>query len=115
MALMEKYQIKGLIHITGGGFYENIPRVIPQGLRAVIELGTWPVLPIFEFLIKEGAVPMEQAYRVFNMGIGMVLICSPENRERIQSSLKEAYQIGTVVEGERKVTICWAVASEIDY
>ncbi|NLY73954.1 MAG: phosphoribosylformylglycinamidine cyclo-ligase [Firmicutes bacterium] len=98
--------IKGLAHITGGGFYDNIPRILPQGCGVRINSGSWPVLPIFEFLIKEGAVPLEQAYRVFNMGIGMVLICSPENRERIRSSLKEVYQIGAVIEGEREITIC---------
>ncbi len=97
--------VNGLAHITGGGFYDNIPRILPSGCGVRINKGTWPVLPIFEYLQNKGGVPDGQAYRVFNMGIGMVLICRPENLERIQTSLSEVYQIGTVTEGEQVVKI----------
>ena len=97
--------LKGLAHITGGGFYDNIPRILPAGCGVQINKGAWPVLPVFKFLQTEGAVPDDQAYRVFNMGIGMVLICSPENLERVKAGLKESYLIGSVTEGERIVRI----------
>ncbi len=103
--LIMEGSLNGLAHITGGGFYDNIPRILPSGCGVQINRGTWPVLPIFEFLQTEGAVPDDQAYRVFNMGIGMVLICSPENLERVQAGLGEAYLIGSVTEGERVVRI----------
>lgn len=103
--LIREGLLKGLAHITGGGFYDNIPRILPSNCGVQIKKGTWPVLPIFDFLQKEGAVPEDQAYRVFNMGIGMVLICSPENLERIQAGLTEAYLIGAVTEGEPIVRI----------
>ncbi len=66
--------IRGIAHITGGGFIENIPRVLPANLDAQIALGTWPVLPIFSYMQKMGNVPTEEMYRVFNMGIGLVLV-----------------------------------------
>ena len=65
--------VKGVAHITGGGFIENIPRMIPDGLAAEIELGTWPVLPIFDVLEKAGNIDHKEMYNIFNMGIGMVL------------------------------------------
>lgn len=97
--------VNGLAHITGGGFFDNIPRILPQGCGVRINKGSWPILPIFEFLRKKGSVPEAEAYRVFNMGIGMVLICSPENLERIKGALSEAYLIGTVTEGEQTVIL----------
>ncbi len=97
--------LSGLAHITGGGFYDNIPRILPPGCGVQINKGSWPVLPIFQFLQKAGDVPDDQAYRVFNMGIGMVIIGSPANLNRIQKLLPEAYQIGSVTEGEKIVKI----------
>lgn len=104
--LITKGLVNGLAHITGGGFYDNIPRILPSECGVRINKGSWPVLPIFEFLQKAGSVPDDQAYRVFNMGIGMTLICRPENLEQIRASLSEVYQIGTVTEGERVVKVC---------
>jgi phosphoribosylformylglycinamidine cyclo-ligase len=103
--LIEDGLINGLAHITGGGFYDNIPRILPSGCGVQINKGSWPILPIFEFLQKKGSVPDDQAYRVFNMGIGMVLICRPENLDRIQKALPECYIIGTVTEGEPTVKL----------
>jgi phosphoribosylformylglycinamidine cyclo-ligase len=103
--LVARKIIKGLAHITGGGFYDNIPRILPSGCGVQIHKGTWPVLPIFEFLQKAASILDEEAYRVFNMGIGMVVICDPADSKAIQTAIPESYQIGTVVSGEKKVTI----------
>lgn len=103
--LVSEGLLNGLAHITGGGFYDNIPRILPPGCGVRINKGSWPVLPIFKFLQTEGAVPDDQAYRVFNMGIGMVLICSPENLERVQAGLGESYLIGSVIKGESIVQL----------
>lgn len=103
--LIEEGLVNGLAHITGGGFYDNIPRILPSGCGVRINKGSWPILPVFEFLQKEGSVPDDQAYRVFNMGIGMVLICRPENLDRIQTALSKSYLIGTVTEGDQSVKL----------
>jgi phosphoribosylformylglycinamidine cyclo-ligase len=97
--------IKGLAHITGGGFYDNIPRILPAGCGVNINIGTWPKLPIFEFLQKSANIPNEEAYRVFNMGIGMVVICDPNDLPVIKTAIPESYQIGTVVQGDKRVQI----------
>jgi len=65
--------IKGMAHLTGGGFFDNIPRILPSNVDVVIHKGTWPILPIFQLLQKDGKVPDEEMFHVFNMGIGMVL------------------------------------------
>ncbi len=110
MALMEKYQIKGMVHITGGGFYENIPRVIPQGLRAVIELGTWPILPIFETIQELGNIEQDEMFSTLNMGIGMILVVNEQDGENIIRDLEangeKAYRIGQIVSGDHGVEIC---------
>ncbi len=76
-ALRQKVQVRGLAHITGGGFIDNLPRVLPEGCGALIRAGSWEVPPIFELLSK--TVPLEECYRVFNMGVGMVVVVSPED------------------------------------
>ncbi len=103
--LIIKGLVNGLAHITGGGFYDNIPRILPEGCSVKINKGSWPVLPIFEFLQKAASIPDEEAYRVFNMGIGMVLICSPEKLEQIKMIVPEIYEIGVVTEGDGKVSL----------
>jgi phosphoribosylformylglycinamidine cyclo-ligase len=103
--LISQKVIKGLAHITGGGFYDNIPRILPSGCGVRINKGTWPILPLFEFLQKSATILDEEAYRVFNMGIGMVVICDPKDLSGIQAIVPESYQIGSVVAGEKKVTI----------
>lgn len=110
LALKEKFEIKGLSHITGGGFIENIPRMIPEGLRARIIKGTWPVLPIFDYLQKLGEVPERSMYNTFNMGIGMVAAVDKGIADEVVAYLsnlgEKAYIIGEIVKGEAGVDIC---------
>ncbi len=89
--------IKGMAHITGGGLIENVPRVLPQGLAASFNSSAWTVPPIFQLIQQRGNVDQDEMYRVFNMGIGMVLICSPENASQLTKTLPEAKVIGEVV------------------
>lgn len=99
--------IKGIAHITGGGLIGNVPRILPQGVTAKFHSETWTVPPIFELIKQRGNVTQEEMYQVFNMGIGMVVICSPENANQISQSLPKAKAIGEVVElaGEARVII----------
>lgn len=101
--------VKGLAHITGGGLVDNLPRILPEGTAAVIQKGTWPVLPIFKLLADRGRVPEADLYRTFNMGVGMVLVTTAQAAEAAQECLNAAgtptYRIGTVVEGKRQVEI----------
>jgi phosphoribosylformylglycinamidine cyclo-ligase len=99
--------IKGLAHITGGGLIENVPRVLPQGLTAQFSRQAWTVPPIFQLIQKRGNVAQEEMYRVFNMGIGMVVVCTPEKVSEITKSLPEAMVIGEIVKqkGEQWVVI----------
>ncbi len=97
--LLERVRVKALAHITGGGFFDNIPRVLPSGTSVEIELGTWPVLPIFDWIQARGQVAPEEMYHVFNMGIGMVVILSPEDADLALSFLDgDGYRLGRVVE-----------------
>ncbi len=99
--------IAAMAHITGGGITENLPRVLPRGTAAVIELGSWPVLPIFEHLQKLGNVPMEEMLRTFNMGLGMLLVVPSKKFKKAQTLLERAgekvYTVGRIVKGDRKV------------
>ena len=96
-----------MAHITGGGITENLPRVLPKGIGAVVEMGTWPVLPIFEHLQKLGNIEPAEMMRTFNMGIGMLLVVSPKKFKRVQRILdrtgEKAHVVGRIVKGERKV------------
>lgn len=107
--LLEKAQIKGMAHITGGGLLENIPRILPDDTQVVIKSGTWPVLPLFNLIQKEGNVADYEMYRTFNMGIGFVLICNRNSAEKVKAACAEmgeaVYEIGIVVAGEKKVVI----------
>ena len=103
--LLDTGKIKGLAHITGGGLTDNIPRILPQGSAVRIDKGSWPVLPIYELMREIGNVSESEMYRTFNMGVGMVIVCSVENSEAIKSQLSECYEIGQVVEGNGEVTI----------
>lgn len=108
--LVSKYEIKGISNITGGGFIENIPRMIPEGLRVKINKGTWPVLPVFTLLQKLGNMGERDIYNTFNMGIGMVLAVNSEQASEVLGYLnrqsEQAYLIGEVVKGEAGVDIC---------
>ena len=111
LAACKAANVHGIAHITGGGFIENIPRILPDGLTAEIELGTWPVLPVFTELQKLGGLGDRQIYNTFNMGIGMVFAVSAQEADALMASLEasgeQAYRIGRVVktgeDGERLV------------
>jgi phosphoribosylformylglycinamidine cyclo-ligase len=94
----------GVAHITGGGLVDNISRLLPDGCRAVIDRSRWEPLPIFPWLQRLGGIDREEMYRVFNMGVGLVVICRPESVERVTSLLAaagaEGRRIGEVVDGE---------------
>lgn len=108
LALLEKVQVKGMAHITGGGFIENIPRVLPDGVNAEIDHGSWPVQPIFRLLQRTGEVSDRDMFTTFNMGIGLVIVVAEQDAEQALSALREAgetpYQIGRITSGERIVT-----------
>lgn len=109
LQLMEKLEVKGAVHITGGGFLENIPRVLPEGTAAWIDAGAWPVHPIFALMENKGGLTAEELYTTFNMGIGMMLVVSEQDAKEALSLLKasgeEAYRIGTIRGGAREVRI----------
>ncbi len=92
--------IKGMAHITGGGLVGNVPRILPAGLAARFQAGTWPILPIFPLIQRRGSVETDEMYRVFNMGLGMVVICSPADAARLSAAVPEAIPVGEVVEQE---------------
>jgi phosphoribosylformylglycinamidine cyclo-ligase len=89
--------IKGLAHITGGGLIDNVPRVLPEGLAAKFDSQTWSVPPIFQLIQKRGNVDRDEMYHVFNMGIGMAVVCSSDNVDRFTRALPEAKVIGEVI------------------
>jgi phosphoribosylformylglycinamidine cyclo-ligase len=99
--------IKGMAHITGGGLIDNVPRVLPKGLAAKFDRRAWTVPPIFQLIQKQGNIDRSEMFHVFNMGIGMVIICSPENVNRLSKALLEAKVIGKVVKqtGKARVVI----------
>ena len=98
--LLDTGVIKGLVHITGGGFLENIPRILPSGVAVEINRGTWPELPIFGMMQRLGNVDEKEMFRTFNMGIGMVLICSENDIETLLASISDPYIIGNVNQGD---------------
>ncbi len=102
--------VRGIAHITGGGFIENIPRVLPANLDAEIHLNTWPMLLIFPYMQKIGNVEQHEMYKVFNMGIGLILIVPQSEKEKIETILKNfpdfsIYEIGKIIKGEKKVVL----------
>jgi phosphoribosylformylglycinamidine cyclo-ligase len=102
--ILDSGKIKGLAHITGGGFLENIPRILPDGVSVEIERGTWPELPVFGVMKKLGNVSDHEMFRTFNMGIGMVVICDGINKDAVAKQV-DGFEIGRVVAGEKKVII----------
>ncbi len=100
--------VKGLAHITGGGITDNLPRILPGGTAARIARGSWPVLPIFAFLGRAGQVPADDMFRTFNMGVGMIVACGPDDATRLAAVAREAgeadaWRIGEIVAGDRLV------------
>ena len=110
LALLEQVDVKGISHITGGGFYENIPRSIPKGLGARIRKEDVKVLPIFKLIEKAGDIPERDMFNTFNMGVGMSVVVSPEDVDRslsiLRASGEEAYVIGEIVESEDGLILC---------
>ena len=90
LALMEKIQVKGMAHITGGGLVENVPRVLGDGLTAVLQQSAWTLPPLFKWLQEHGNVADSEMHRVFNCGIGMVVIVSPADADAAQAQLAAA-------------------------
>lgn len=107
--LLDSGRIKGLAHITGGGLTDNIPRILPEGTAVEIDKGSWPVLPVFKLMQLLGNVSEAELYRTFNMGVGMVIVTSAEDRTAVESHLQQlsapVYQIGLVINGRREVSI----------
>ncbi len=105
--LVEGDCVTAMAHITGGGITDNLPRMLPRGMAAIIEMGSWPVLPIFEHLQKLGNVPSEEMLRTFNMGLGMLLVVPSAKFKKAQTVLErageKAFTVGRIVKGERKV------------
>ena len=103
-------KIKGCSHITGGGFYENIPRMLPDGIRAEVKKDSYDIPPIFKMLSTDGDIAEEMMYNTFNMGIGMVLAIDPKDVDATMKAIEEAgekaYIIGQTVDGEKGVTLC---------
>jgi phosphoribosylformylglycinamidine cyclo-ligase len=106
--LIDAGLVHAMAHITGGGITDNLPRVLPKGAGAVVELGTWPVLPVFTHLQSIGNVPQDDLMRTFNMGIGMVLVVPAKKFKRVQSLIEKSgeksYLIGRIVKGDHKVS-----------
>ena len=107
--LLDSGVIKGLAHITGGGLTDNVPRILPEGCAVEIDKGSWPVLPIFKLMQEIGNVSEAEMYRTFNMGVGMVIVTSAQDFQKVESHLQQqgaaVYQIGRVINGQREVAI----------
>ena len=110
LALLKEVPVKGISHITGGGFYENIPRSIPQGLGARIDRSAVRVLPIFDLIQKRGDISERDMFNTFNMGVGMSLVVAPEDADRALAILRDngedAYRIGVIEKSEERIVIC---------
>ena len=108
--LLEKLDVKGISHITGGGFYENIPRSIPDGLGAKINRDCVKILPIFKLIAEKGGITERDMFNTFNMGVGMSIVVSAENAECaleiLRANGEDAYIIGEIIKSEEKITIC---------
>ena len=109
LPLIQKEQVKGMVHITGGGFYENIPRVLPKGVCARVDVNAWPRLPVFSKLQEWGNVAWPEMYRTFNMGIGMILIVSADDAAAVKADLEArdeaVYEIGRIEDGYTPVIL----------
>ncbi len=110
LALLNEVDVHGISHITGGGFYENIPRSIPDGLGAVIDKASVKILPIFDLIAKFGNIPERDMFNTYNMGVGMSIVVPKEQVDKAIEILKNngigAYTIGKIVKSEEKVVIC---------
>ncbi|KPK46800.1 MAG: phosphoribosylaminoimidazole synthetase, partial [Dehalococcoidia bacterium SM23_28_2] len=100
-------RLKGIAHITGGGIPGNLPRILREGLAARLRRGSWPVPPIFRLIQERGKVAEEEMYRTFNMGLGLIVACAPEDAEAVRAQLPEALAVGEVIaqKGEPRAVI----------
>ena len=109
LALLSEVEVKGISHITGGGFYENIPRSIPDGLCACIDKASVKILDIFKYIQKEGGISERDMFNTFNMGVGMSIVVNREDADKaldvLKNSSEDAYVIGKIVKGEDKIVI----------
>lgn len=103
-------RVKACSHITGGGFYENVPRMLPEGKHAVIEKNSYPIPPIFTMMAREGQVEEKMMYNTYNMGLGMILAVDPADVDKTMEAIKAAgetpYVVGKVTDGDKGVTLC---------
>ena len=110
LELIDKVKVKGISHITGGGFYENIPRMLKEGTRAVVEKNSYPVLPIFKLLAEKGNIDEQMMYNTYNMGLGMILAVDAADVDKTMEAIKAAgdtpYVVGRIEDGEKGVTLC---------
>lgn len=116
LPLIEKFDLHGMVHITGGGFYDNIPRILPENCDALINADAWEVPVVFKKLQEWGNVPWKEMYRTFNMGVGMVLVVSSEEADAVREHLRAAgevyYELGSVVPGSRQTVMKGGVFGE---
>ena len=110
LGLIEKVDVKGIAHITGGGFYENIPRVLPKTVDAKINLGSWEMPYVFDMLVRDAQLSQRDAYNTFNMGIGMIVVVKPEEEQTALAALtasgEKAFTIGGIVPGNGGIELC---------
>ena len=105
-AVLPNFKVKGIVHVTGGGFYENVPRILPEGIAASFEVGSWEILPIFRYIQKCGNIEDKEMFSTFNMGVGMMMVVAAEDAQAVVESLRAA--------GENASIIGKTVASESD-
>lgn len=110
LEVLRAVEVKGIAHITGGGFYENIPRILPEDTSVEIRLSSWDVPPIFKYIQRLGCIDLNEMFKTFNMGIGLMLVVAEGDSQAVLDLLSQqgenAYKIGRVVEGERQVVLC---------
>lgn len=104
-AAVRSIDVKGIVHITGGGFFENVPRILPEGVAAEFENGSWDVLPVFKYIQKCGGIETKEMFSTFNMGIGMMMVVSPEDADKTIAALNDkgekSYKIGRIVRQDK--------------
>ena len=109
-SLIASCNVKGMSHITGGGFYENIPRMLIEGTHAVVKKDSYPIPPIFRMLAEDGDIEERAMYNTFNMGLGMIVAVDEKDVDAAMKAMKEAgeepYVVGYVEAGEKGVTVC---------
>jgi phosphoribosylformylglycinamidine cyclo-ligase len=110
LRLLKRINVKAIAHITGGGFFENIPRMLPEGIRALIKKDSYEVPPIFRLMQKKGEVEEQQMYNTFNMGLGMVLAVDPQDADKtiaaIEAAGEKAFVVGSCISGKKGVDLC---------